>query len=202
MNNPKRFWKWFRENSSRLSLLNQLTDLSEKEKVLNEILGQLHSYSANLYFEIGGSSNDVQELIITAEGKKENFQEVESLIAAAPPIADWKFTAFKQPADSSFVTEYEGLILDPALMWFMPLENENQPDNLGIIVYIKNYTEPHRELFISGIYKVLDTLLGEKSTSENIHYLDVAKLPANPKRKGLIELKDLSRYIKWRKESR
>jgi hypothetical protein len=120
------------------------------------------------------------------------------LVAEAPSLSNWKFIAFKQPADSPFVTEYEGLILDPAVMWFMPLDNERQPGALGIIVYTKNYTERHKEMFMAGVFKVLDTLLGEKATADYIDYLDVAKLPANPKKKGLIELIDLPRYITWR----
>ena len=198
MSKENKFWDWFLKNNFRYRSLNQITDKYLKENLLNELLEHLHDYSGHLYYEIGGFANEAQELVISAEGKKEYFNEVERLIEEAPSISSWKFTAFKQPSDSLFVTEYEGLVLDPKLMWFEPLDNENDPSVLGLVVYLKNYTKRHKELFVVGVFKVLDTLLGEKSTALNIQYLDINKLPANPKKKGLIELVDLPKYISWR----
>lgn len=198
MSKENKFWDWFFKNNGRYYSLNLVADKYLKEKLLNELLEHLHNYSEGLYFEIGGSPNEAQELIISAEGKKEHFVEVEKLVAEVPLISNWKFVAFKQPATTLFVTEYEGLILDPKLIWFLPLDNENDPSTLGLIVYLKNYTERHKDLFVAGVFKVLDTLLGDKSAALNIQYLDVDKLPANPKKKGLIELVDLPKYISWR----
>ena len=202
MNKEQIFWNWFLKNNSKFLSLNQINDRNLKENLLDELLGQLHDYSENLYFEIGGKPNEPQELVITAEGKKEHFDEVDKLITEAPSIPNWRFIAFKQPEHISFITEYEGLILDPKLMWFLPLDNENDPNALGLIVYLKNYSEHHKDLFIGGAFKVLDTLLGEKSTALDIQYLEVDKLPTNPTKKGLIELVDLPKYISWRNKKK
>jgi hypothetical protein len=198
MNKAEQFWNWFIENSPRYYLLNRSIEPPEKEKMLNELLQQLHAYSEHLYFEIGGSPVGIQELVITAEGKKEHFHEVENLLADAPRLPKWKFTAFKQATNDMFVTEYEGVILDPASMWFMPLTNERHPDHFGMIVYLKNYTERHKAIFMAGVFKVLDAILGEKTTAEQLQYLDVSKSPRSPKKKGLIELMELPQYIAWR----
>jgi hypothetical protein len=101
----KEFWDWFLDNSSRYYFLNQVTDDAKKEGLLNDLLQHLHNYSEGLYFEIGGSIDETQELIISAEGQQEYFDDVERLIAKAPIVPEWKFIAFKQPTDTLAVTE-------------------------------------------------------------------------------------------------
>jgi hypothetical protein len=83
-------------------------------------------------------------------------------------------------------------------MWFLPLEKENDASAFGLKVYVENYNEEDKQVFIAGVFKVLDTLLGEKATVSSLQYLDVATLPSNPETKGLIELVELPKYISWR----
>jgi hypothetical protein len=45
---------------------------------------------------------------------------------------------------------------------------------------------------MAGVFKVLDTKLGEKTTAEKIQYFDVAKSPRSPTKKGLIELMEFA----------
>lgn len=200
MSREEKFWEWFLKNREKYYSVSQMEDLRLKEKLLNEFLDQLHEYSDKLYFEIGRMPDDTQELIITAEGDANYFGEVEDLVAHAPKIPNWKIIAFKQPADSIFVTQYEGLELNPSSMWFMPLDKKSDPTSFGLRVCLENYTERHRDLFLAGVYKVLDTLIGEKSSGADIKYLDVGKCPEDPESKGLIELVELPAYMSWRKK--
>lgn len=198
MNKTKQFWNWFLKNNDKFLAINLIEQKDKKEILLNDILEQLHKYNENLYFEIGGNSLNSMELIISAEGKREFFDEVEKLIADAPHLPNWKFIAFKQPSSSAFITEYEGFILDPKQMWFLPLEKEDDSGSFGLIVYLKNYTDQHKDLLLDGVFTVLETLLGEKTASLSIQYLEVDKLPKNPIKKGLIELVDLPKFIVWK----
>ena len=70
--------------------------------LLDELLFHLHEYCDELYFEAGGHPNGIQELIITAEGKIENFEKVEKLISQAPILDNWNFISFIPPRNSSF----------------------------------------------------------------------------------------------------
>ncbi len=198
MSGEEHFWNWFRENNSKYYYLNQISDPVEREKLLDVFLEKLHDYCDKLYFEIGGIPNKPQELIITAEGNKDYFDKVEHLVSMAPKIGDWQIIAFKPAMGVDFVTEYEDINLNPREIWFLPLENENEPQALGLRMCIANYNSKKERTFLEGSYQVLDGILGEKSVALDISYLEVAKLPKNPEKEGLIELSELPQYIAWR----
>lgn len=199
MNKQIIFWNWFKTNSSKYYYLNQITNLEEKEKLLDDFLKQLHSYCDKLFFEIGGVPNERQELIISAEGNKSYFDKVETLVAEAPKLSDWEIIAFKPSIGLDFVTEYKLIKLDPREIWFLPLENEDNLQALGLGIYFPNYSSQKKNVFIEGAYQLLDAILGEKSAALDILHLEVGKLPIKPEEKGLIELCELPKYIKWRK---
>jgi hypothetical protein len=193
------FWNWFRQHTKSYSFINQV-DSETKEKLLSDFSEQLHKYCNNLYFEIGGDPKECQELIITAEGNKEYFDQVEHLVNAAPKIDNWKIIAFIPPRDIHFKINYEGLILSPEEMWFMPLEKKDDPSAIGLSICLMNYelVKDH-EFFESAMYKVLDVLLGEKSAAIDIEYITFDQLSDNPEEDGMIELADLGNYIQQKK---
>jgi hypothetical protein len=197
-----RFWNWFKEHNKGYSFLNQV-DPEIKEKLLNDLLRELHEYCDKLYFEIGSHPDDeCQELIITAEGNKDYFSKVEYLVGAAPQIDNWIFIAFIPPRDINFQMDYEGLVLNPEEMWFMPLENKDDPSAIGISICLRNYelVKDH-DFFESAIYKILDVLLGEKSAASDIEYITFDQLPDDPEDEGMSELAELPDYIAWKKNN-
>lgn len=198
MDTISQFWNWFKENCKAYTFLNSV-DKEVTEKLLNDFLIQLHKYCNNLYFEIGGYPEATQELIITAEGDKNYFDKVEKLIAAAPQIDGWTFIAFKPPMPDNFKSTWNDLELNTEDMWFLPLSNTSNQD-LGIRVYFKNQDliKDHKTL-IPLLYKMLDTIVGEKSFALDIHYVDTALLPDDPEEQGLYPILELSNYIKWHK---
>lgn len=198
MSREEIFWNWFKANSSKYYYLNQMADF-EKEKLLDEFLKQLHNYCDKLFFEIGGVPNEPQELIISAEGNTDYFDKVETLVAKAPQIEDWQIIAFKPPMGVDYVTEYEGIKLDPHEIWFLPLDNEDDPKALGLKICLPNYNSKKEKVLLEGCYQILDTILGEKSVALDLQHVEVDKLPKKPEEKGLIELSELPKYITWRK---
>ncbi|MBA3829612.1 MAG: hypothetical protein H0X33_11795 [Taibaiella sp.] len=192
------FWDWFKINNYEYKSLSNL-DKKKSEELLNNFLYQLHRYSPGLYFQIGDSIT-CKELIITADGDEKYFADVERLVDCAPKLESWKIIAFKPPMGIDFVTEYENVVLDPKNIWFLPLDNENNPKVLGMKVYISNFNKENEKIYLSGVYQVLDTILGEKSCTQDIKYVEVARLPTHPEKSGLIGLTELTQYIKWYKE--
>jgi hypothetical protein len=197
MSKEKKFWDWFKKNEAKFFFLNQIDDKDEKESILDEFLENLHSYCDNLYFEIGGRPNEKQDLIITAEGDTDFFNKVETLVNQAPELEHWNIIAFK-PVMEDFITEYNGIKLDPKSMYFIPLGNEAS-QKIGLRIYVDNYNSSNEKDFLYIAYLVLDNILGEKSNALDIGYVEMETLPAVSERKELIELTKLPRYIVWKK---
>lgn len=199
---PRHFWHWFGQNNKAYLFLNEV-DAEEKEQLLNNLMERLHEYCENLWFEIGGHPGEDQELIITAEGNADYFGHVEALINAAPNISNWTFIAFIPPREIEFEMKYEDVVLKPSEMWFEPLEHPNIPAAIGIKICTRNYElVKDSEWLRPAVYKVLDTILGEKSFALDIEHVAIDQLPDEPDEEGLIELSGLPTYIEWKKSKR
>jgi hypothetical protein len=196
-----RFWSWFVENNNKYLFINQIDSIEIKEQLFNEFTEQLHRYCDKLFYEIGGHPHDTEvELIITAEGVSENFRKVELLVNSAPLIKDWKIIAFKPTMGKGFKTIINGKEFDPAKIIFIPLDNEENPTGVGIHVCYPDYTDEERTTFVNGTYIALDCLLGEKSTTLDIDYLDVIRTPANITEYVFRHLEDIQEYIVEKKK--
>jgi hypothetical protein len=197
----KAFWNWFTENNSAYLFLNEIEDFEEKERLLDNLTKQLHLYCDKLYFEIGGHPDDDQELVITAEGNSDYFNTVEELINNAPSIPNWKFIAFLQPNhNNDFHINFEGIVLASNEMYFLPLDHEDSSELIGLRICIKNYIELKDNKWLQPtVYKIIDTIVGEKAFTLDIDYIEIDELPEDPKELGMIELKGLPAYIEWHK---
>lgn len=198
MNTAKDFWDWFEANNSSYFFLNQIENENERERLLNIFIGHLHKYSDQLYFLIGGHPDEIQDLIITAEGNVSAFDKVEELVKYAPKIDHWNIIAFKPPVDSNPSSESNGVLLNAKDLWFTPLENKKRPDLLGIMIFIPEYLPDRREDFLYVTHQLIDVLLGEKVNALSVHHVDIAGLPEDYLNKDFIEFLDLPRYIGWR----
>jgi len=193
----KQFWDWFKENEAKFYFLGQVDDEDEKESILDDFLANLHLYCDKLYFEIGGYPNEKQDLIITAEGNTDFFDNVEYLVKQAPQLEYWNVIAFK-PAVEGGIIEYNDIRLESETMYFIPLGNKSS-QKIGLRIYVNNYNTTKEKDFSTATYLMLDNILGEKSNALNIGYVEVEGLPSISEREELIELIKLPRYIEWKK---
>jgi hypothetical protein len=190
------FWTWFAQHSNDLAQA-----CSDTSPVLDELLQSLHGVHPDLYFEICTNS-DPRELIVTAEGRRELFPLADVVVAAAPRIEGWVFTALKPPMGFEFQTRYEGTTFDPRSMWFLPLESQSNPAALGLRVGIPEFVHVQEKSTKNAILVILDTALGERSAASDIQHVEVTALPAKPDEQGYIELTELADYIAWKKRKR
>jgi hypothetical protein len=197
----KEFWEWFKVNNSAYLFINEIEDKAEKQRLLDNFMKHLHKYCDKLYFQIGGDREDDQELIITAEGNSDYFNTVEELIDNAPSIPNWKFIAFLQPNfNEDFHINYEGVVLASNEMYFLPLDHEDSPSLIGFRIGIKNYDQLKDNKWLQAtVYKIIDTLVGEKAFALDIDYIEINELPENPKGEGMFELTGLPSYVEWHK---
>ena len=194
------FWKWFEDNNHAFLFTSEVDD-DAREQLLSDFLDELHKYNDKLYFQIGGSPDGDQELIITAEGNAEQFESVEKLIASAPVIAHWIFIAFIQASNDDNAINYEDVEIKRSDLWFLPLQSASNPSSIGIRICVPNYEILKASDWLdNAVYKMLDTVLGEKSFALDIDYLDIGELPGDPEENGMIELTELPAYLAWKKK--
>jgi hypothetical protein len=195
----EKFWNWFSENNKSYLFLDEVSD-DEKEQLLENMTDRLHEYCDQLWFEVGGMPGETYELIITAEGNVDFFEQVEALINGAPAIDNWKFIAFIQPVEGDNTINFEGVEIKRSDVWFMPLQSASEPNSIGIRVCAPNYELlKENKWFKNAVYKMLDTILGEKSFAIDVAHIDFGELPEKPGEDGMIELAELPAYIKWKK---
>lgn len=191
------FWKYFTANQAKFLFVNEV-DESERDKMMDELMSELHKYSPNLYFLIGNNQeNSDQELIITADGDQDYFQQVIELVEAAPALKDWKFTAFKPAIGFEFIIEFEEIQFNPSESWFIPLASPTHPDEIGLRICYNEYDPEREQDFLSGTLILLDNALGEKQMAEEIQYVEVGQLPEEPSEEGFIPLTELPSFLYW-----
>ncbi len=197
------FWNWFQDNNQTIKNLSNETPKNQKHICfwLNRHLGY---YSKDLDFMIvfPKKENQKTELIITANGNPDYFNQVIELINKAPVLRNWKFTAFIQPTEN-IDKIIEGLD-DPYVIQeltiktnkakFLPLDYYTDSKKLDIIIYLKDYNiHCCTKTWQQVIYVIRQDLLVEKSLYQNINFVQLAKMPKQIDE--LIELYDLQYYI-------
>jgi len=197
MDKVQQFWDWFKMNEAKYFFLDQTTDETEKENLLDELLEHLHLYCDDLYFLIGGLPNEDQDLIITAEGNIDFFADVELLVTHAPKLERWNIIAFKQ-AGAGWIVNYNDVEMDAKAMYFDPLESKSS-DKIGLRVYVENYDPLQKKSFLTAAHLLVDTLLGEKSSAMDIGYIEIASLESVSDPEKFIEFTKLPGYVKWKK---
>ena len=193
------FWTWFKKNQNKFLFLSDI-DEEVKESLMNEFLGELHKFNENVYFEIGGHKDDEKvELIISAEGNLDFFPAVEKLTNSAPTLKNWEIIAFKPPMGKGFSMDFRGKVFDPKKIIYIPLNSKSDPKSIGFNVCYPDFDITEEEIYITGTYLILDTILGEKSAAIDIDYMEVIKTPEDIANYNFGHLADIAEYISEKK---
>ncbi|MBS1564755.1 MAG: hypothetical protein JST39_10215, partial [Bacteroidetes bacterium] len=84
-------------------------------------------------------------------------------------------------------------------VWFEPIETREEPHLLGVRIYIDGFSEKEEERYYNAAYIILESVLGERSTALDIHYLEVNTPPENPEKEDLFLVETLPAYIEMRR---
>lgn len=194
----QKFWRWFTENASRFRTMKT----SSREELLDEILEHLHEIDEGLFFEISEPQDGVCDFVITAEGCKDLFALADEVIAAAPSLKEWTFTALRPPLGFGFAIDYGNVRLDPEELWFLPLSAGADGEHFGVQIGIPKLKKRDEEEALNASCILLDTGLGERRSAEVIEHVEVVPLPKDADAAGFIRLPDLPGYLDWRESKR
>ena len=175
----KKFWTWFKNNHFKL---NQNTEhLTEFAIILKKI-------HPGLTFEFK-FTNNVNLLIISADGNKNLFELVTKIVSQAPEIKNWKTIAFRQPKEFSTV-EIDDTILsiDDVYARYNILDSKVKID-----LFIKNYIESSN--MTACVFILLDNLFGEYFVETMIENITVTALEDFDNESKIIAVKHLPQNI-------
>lgn len=185
------FWDWFGHNEPAFRDL----DVPDKDERLDALLEALQDHCAGLWFETGRADDGCNELIVSAEGDPRYFSAARLLVAAAPQIDGWRFIAFKPACGFSFTTNYEGIVLDPATAWFIPLHPAGDTSPYAIRVAYAHYDPSRADAFRAGTFIMLECALGEVAFAEAFQHVEVGALPSSPESNGFLPVTELTAFL-------
>lgn len=192
MEDEREFCEWFEQNEKRFRDI----EVPEKEQLLDELLGVLHEYCSDIWFETGKANDGINELIISAEGNQNFFSAVRMLVAAAPLVAGWRFIAFKPGNGFDFETFYEGIKFSAGATWFLPLRSHSDPSSFGIRIGCAHFDQAREQVFMAGTFIMLECALGELVLAEQVQHIEVVALPSSPESSGYLPLAELADFVR------
>jgi hypothetical protein len=197
------FWNWFQDNNQTIK--NLINETPKNQKHISFWINKNLSYYCKeidfmiVFPKIG---NTKSELIITANGNPEYFNQVIDLVDNAPQLKNWKFTAFIQPIeridktidglDEPYI--FHEITLKASELKFLTLDYDEKTQKFDIIVFLKNYNlYCDTKTLEQAIFIIMQDILGENSLFQNINFVQLAQMPDNEE--DLIYLYDLQSYI-------
>ena len=176
----------------------------KKFKPLLTKISKLKDYCKDIDFMIVFPKNGLEknELIITANGNPEYFNQVIDLVDNAPQLKNWKFTAFIQPTErideiiDGFDEPYifQEITLKASELKFITLDHDKKTQKLDIIVFLKNYhLYCDTKTLEQAIFIIMQDILGENSLFQNINFVQLAQMPDN--NEELIHLFDFQMFL-------
>ncbi len=177
------FWNWFSTNKLNFeNILSNLNEASQEDidNLMDEFEINLHNYDPNIWFRMG--SKAPYELLITAEGQVEKFENVIALVDSAPKIENWNIVSFIQPKDiTTFNYKLENFELNQDDIFFSYSENLTGENGYYIetMFYVKDDKYIDDESFKSSIIRIAETSLGEYDFAKMVGFINVQKTSDN-----------------------
>lgn len=192
------FWEWFKQHEADFS--NVIKSHSNVEEgFLNKFHPKLKQVNKSLFFLAGPYDDNTIELIITPDGSVSNIVFAEELIAAAPAIPNWKFTALKPEWKSGGeVMKMDEFTFSQDNLSFYANENPETPDLIDIHIVCDDFSADDKNTISNGVAIFLDNYLGELNHVTLIDKL--AAIPRSSTTQELIPLSKLKDYLIWRQK--
>lgn len=164
--------------------------------VITPVLKQLNSTFNVL---VGMLDDHTVDLIITADGHLQGIPYVEQLVAEAPTLPNWKFTAHKPPMGEDPITISMGEHKFGAeTLSFVVHENPPYPDEIQISVVYQPYQAAEAPLIQNGVLIFLDNYLGEIRSVSSLDQLDI--VGPDQVEGERIPIEKLPDYLIWREK--
>lgn len=192
------FWNWFITREQAFYSVVKNNNNIEKN-FFKELSSKLNELRQGYYFLTGMLNADECELIITVDGSIKSIVFAEELLAVAPKLPNWKFTALKPATDiDSIEIQMGDYRYSGENLYFYSNEDAGRPDEINITVVYNDYNESDQEQINQGVFIFLDNFLGELAFTTSIDWVNVVG-PSNDQ-KELVPIEKLKSFIQWREK--
>jgi hypothetical protein len=193
------FWDWFTQHErTYFQAVQEGTHI--QEAFFDDLSPALDAVKEGLYFQTGMADEHTAELIISAEGAIENIVFAEELIAAAPTLTGWKFTALKEATVDieQIVIHMADYKFSASNIHFYPDDEAAYPDEIAITVTHTALTEENHATVENGTLIFLDTYLGELALATLVDQVTiVSEFQAQ---QPLVPITKLRDFLTWRQK--
>ncbi len=150
------FWRWFQKNEGRVYSFEK-----DQEHVFDDLSSAMKKVDADLTFEFGPVRSDgKREFVISAGGIKKAFPSVEALYSSAPKMEKWVIVKFRSRRTPINDLEFSGKKIRAKDVRYLLFRDEN-PQKVGVMIFLDGYTEELKADFGQMGYLFLDEALGE-----------------------------------------
>jgi|HubBroStandDraft_6_1064221.scaffolds.fasta_scaffold20970_2 hypothetical protein len=167
MTAQKQFWIWFVAHERELFDFDP-NRVAERERIFDELQGELHKVDPDLAFEFG-PNEPRREFVISAGGIQRAFPAVVSLARAAPALEQWQVTAFRPRRALLQIVEFAEKRVDPEEVQFSLLDNGKIA---GIHLFIPGFRDDDAELKQIA-YLLLEGALGESDVESRLGLIEM-----------------------------
>lgn len=187
------FWNRFKAKSDKLMDLDSL-NTEEKEEVLTSLDSDLKQYSEGLSFEISKLGTNGRKFILTAEGDVDYFEDLINLYEQSPILDFWDIVAFKQGKGANVNISFASYHLSSKNMWFMPMENEEDAEMLGLQIALDSKETEDEDLLVA-VYSLIEEMIGEYECATLLSYFELTTISENMEEQGFKPLTELPKFI-------
>ncbi len=189
------FWNGFSVYKDLLMDIDS-AEKAEADALLERLDGDLKAYCEGLDFVLGDLTAKGRTLTLTAGGDTDYFEPLIALCENAPVLDFWDIIAFKPAKGTNVSISFENYRLSSKNLWFIPLESEEETEQVGLRIALKEFKEEDEDLLIA-VYSLLEEMLGEYYTATLLGYFELCALPQQPSSEGFSPLTDLPEYLDY-----
>ncbi|WP_119789626.1 DUF695 domain-containing protein [Flavobacterium anhuiense] len=192
------FWNWFSANEKAFFKTVQSGE-NIHQGFFDKLAPKLDEIHEGIYFLTGMFDDHTAELVLTPDGAIRNIYAIEELVANAPKIDGWKFTALKPASDVNNIgITYQDFEFSKENLKFYPRVHEDYPDEIDLVIVYDHFVEEKKSNIANGVYIFLDNYLGELHSVTLIDNLVVAGPEQTSEE--LIPIEKLKDYLIWREK--
>ena len=191
------FWNWFAEHANAFfPIVKNHEDV--EEKFLEKVIPVLKQINEQFFCLVGMQNDGTAEMVVTVDGDIKSIVFAEEIIAAAPSLEKWKFTALKPAIGFDMSVNLDSLKFDKDNISFLNNEDPEYPDEIDLTFVHKDFSEDHKRSIANGCFIFLDNALGELNTVMLIDNFSIDAAP--PEKDKLIPISKLSEFLHWREK--